>query len=99
MTKTYQAPQAFDEGQPLPIPMQEVESSQVRAIGYDAASRALAVQFKYGAGALYQYPDVEQATFDAFVAAESKGAFFKERIKPLAFRKFKQEQIAQGGEA
>jgi hypothetical protein len=93
MTKTYKAPQAFEDGTPLPIPMEPVESRQVRAIGYDAETKTLAVTFNYGAGAIYQYPDVEPEVFEAFKAAESKGAFFGQHIKALPFRKYRGEPL------
>lgn len=97
--KTYKAPQDFDEGSPLPIPMQDVESNQIRAIGYDPATRTLAVTFKFGVGALYQYPDVEQATFDELMASESLGTFFGQNIKQLPFKKYRPEQLAASTEA
>jgi hypothetical protein len=90
MTRTSKAPQAFDEGQPLQINMQAVQSNQVKAIGYDPETKTLAVTFNYG-NALYQYPDVEQATFDAFKEAESAGTFFGKHIKDLPFKKYRTE--------
>lgn len=93
MKKTYSAPQAFEEGAPLPIALQPVESNQVRAIGYDDETRTLAVVFRWGAGALYQYPDVSRETFDEFRAAESKGTFFGQHIKPLPFKKYPAETV------
>jgi hypothetical protein len=93
--KTYQAPQAFEEGSPLPIELHAVESNQVKAIGYDPATKTLAVTFKFGAGALYQYPDVAEETFAEFMAAESKSTFFGQHIKPLPFKKYRPEQVTE----
>ena len=57
----------------------EIESSNIAAIGYDAASKRLRVQFKNGG--LYEYPDVPAATHEAFMAAESKGSHFAKHIR------------------
>lgn len=66
------------------IDMQQVDSSQIQAIGYDAETHTLAIQFKAksGEGSLYHYANVTQATFDALRTAESLGAFFGKHIKP-----------------
>lgn len=69
------------------ITMQVVESSQIFAIGHDAATSTLAIRFKNrttgAATSLYHYENVDVVLFGAFVAAESKGKFFGERIKPF----------------
>jgi hypothetical protein len=66
------------------IALQKVESSQIDGIGYDPTQNRLAVQFKSknGPGAIYEYENVDPATFAEFQSAESKGRFFGERIKP-----------------
>jgi KTSC domain len=92
VSKPYKPPQAFDEGEPLPITMTPVESNQVKAIGYDAATKTLAVTFNF-VKALYQYPNVEQATFDAFRASDSAGKFFSQHIKDLPFKKFHADAV------
>ena len=73
------------------IALTPVESSQVKAIGYDAASKTLAVTFTRGAGATYHYPNVSQDAADAFRNAESIGAHFGKHIKNLPFEKFMPE--------
>ena len=56
-----------------------VDSTNIEAIGYDAASSELHVQFlKTG---LYVYHDVPQEVFNEFLAANSKGSFFNRNIK------------------
>lgn len=84
----FQAPAAFSEKEYTAIPMTPVQSNQVGAVGYDAASKTLAVSFARGAGAIYHYPGVAQKTYDDFMASESKGAFFGQHIKSLPFDKF-----------
>ena len=84
----YIAPAQFTDKPYVPIPMVPVESNQVKAIGYDADSKTLAVTFARGPGNIYHYPNVEPKTHAAFMASESKGNFFGQHIKPLEFDKF-----------
>ena len=94
MPKAFKAPQPFDEGQPLSIALVPIEKSkQIKAIGFCPATKTLAVTFNFGK-ALYQYPNVEQETFDAFAASDSKGSFFGAHIKDLPFKKFHAEAVA-----
>lgn len=87
-------PQPFSDKPRPPIALEPVESNQVGAIGYDEATKTLAVQFKRGARAIYHYPNVERATFDAFKGAESIGGFFSQNPKALPFEKFQAEDVA-----
>lgn len=76
-------------GEPRPnIELTPVESNQVKAIGHDPATNTLAVQFKFGAGAIYHYPNVSAEQHQAFIGAESIGKHFGSHIKPLAFEKY-----------
>lgn len=77
-----------------PIALNPVPSNQIESIGYDSSTSTLAVRFRRGTGAIYHYPGVLAATYDAFVEAESKGQFFDKNIKPLAFEKFPAEPVA-----
>lgn len=66
------------------IALQKVDSSQIEAIGFDPARNKLAVQFKGKngqPGSVYEYENIDPATFSAFQSAESKGRFFAQRIK------------------
>lgn len=87
-TKTLPEPQPFtDEARP-PIELHGVASGQVKAIGYDEATKTLAVTFTRGTGAIYHYPNVDQETFEAFKRADSIGTFFGQHIKQLPFKKY-----------
>lgn len=88
MEKKFPDPAAFSKKKRPAIALTGVKSSQVKAIGYDAATKTLAVQFNRGTGAIYHYPGVSQETFDAFRGAESIGSFFGQHIKNLPFEKF-----------
>ncbi len=59
--------------------MTEVTSSAIRTVTYDKALRRLTVTFS--SGRTYRYLDVPEAEYDAMLAAESKGAFFNDRIR------------------
>lgn len=88
MPREYIAPAPFTDEPMPPIELTPVESSQIAAIGYDAAIKTLAVRFNRGAGAIYHYPDVEPEMHRDFMAAESIGSFFGQHIKTRAFKKY-----------
>lgn len=56
-----------------------VQSSNIAAAGYNAATKTMDVQFKNGSR--YSYADVPQDVFDDFLSADSKGQFFNTNIK------------------
>jgi hypothetical protein len=60
--------------------MRRVESSWVAAIGYDEEREETHVELIEGG--LYAYLGVPQAVWLAFAAAESKGTFVNEALKP-----------------
>jgi hypothetical protein len=59
--------------------MVQVESEAIDEIGYDAGRSVMFVRFAHGCW--YSYFDVPAAIYEAFVAAESHGRFFHERIR------------------
>lgn len=64
------------------IAMQQVESSQIRAIGHDPATNTLAVRFKDNEpGSLYHYSNFTAADFEALRNAESVGKYFSANVK------------------
>jgi hypothetical protein len=60
--------------------MIEVESSNIRAIGYDRKSRTLRLRFL--SGPAYDYEPVPPSLHKLLIEAESKGTFFREEILP-----------------
>jgi len=102
MPKQFTIPQAMSDRPRPPIALEPLprESQQIKARGYDAATRTLALRFTPGPGPIYHYPNVEPATFEAFCAAESAGSFFGQHIKHLPFEKYPPEVDAApaGGE-
>ncbi|MYM81134.1 KTSC domain-containing protein [Duganella sp. FT50W] len=66
------------------IPLMKVASSKIAAIGHDAATNTLAVQFlsKGQPGNVYHYSEFSSADYDAFSGAESIGKHFIAHIQP-----------------
>lgn len=87
-------PQRYAEGERPPIALEPVESSQIGAVGYDEATKTMAVQFRYGARAIYHYAGIEREAFDAFKAAESMGTHFGKHFKTMPFLKYPSEDKA-----
>lgn len=94
MTKTFKPTQDFETEERPPIALKPVESSKIAAVGHDAETNTLAVQFKYGAGAIYHYPDFSAAQHADFIASESIGKYFGANIQTLPFKKYKAEPAA-----
>lgn len=88
MSKNFPAPAGFTKGPRPDIPLTPVQSSQVKAIGYDPLTKTLACQFTHGPGHLYVYPGVEPKMHADFMAAKSIGKFFGQHIKALPFAKY-----------
>ena len=65
------------------IPLTPVKSSQLAAVGYNAATKTLAIAFKQkeGTSLPYEYTPVSPEMYAEFQAAESMGKFFGARIK------------------
>lgn len=70
------------------IPTQPVESSVIAAVGYDAKSQVLRVDFH--AGTSYRYFEVPDEVFRKLLAADSKGKFFSASIR----NRFRSERIS-----
>ena len=62
------------------IEMKAVESSLIAQVGYDPATKDLAIQM-HNSSDTYVYKDVPQTVYDNFMAAESKGSFYVKNIK------------------
>lgn len=66
------------------ITLQQVVSSQIAAIGHDAATNTLAIQFPASGSrpaTLYHYENFTAEKYQEFSAAESKGSYFIKHIK------------------
>jgi lysyl-tRNA synthetase class 2 len=56
-----------------------VDSTSVKSVGYEPASRVLEVEFQ--GGRVYRYFDVPPRRYRAFLDAESAGRFLNTEIK------------------
>ncbi len=55
-----------------------VQSSAIRAVGFDPRTNMLEVEF--ASGSVYRYFDVPEFLHRGFMVASSKGAYFNTRI-------------------
>ncbi len=62
-----------------PVHMQRVESSAIKAVGYDATTQKLRVQF--ASGQTYEYHDVPPETHEGLMGADSIGSHFAANIR------------------
>ncbi|MDD2239584.1 MAG: KTSC domain-containing protein [Kiritimatiellae bacterium] len=65
---------------PLTADLQPIDSSAIKALGYDDASQTLFVQM-LSTMEIYAYQDVPSEVYDSFMDAKSKGRFYAEKIK------------------
>ena len=56
-----------------------VSSSDLKSVGYDAASNTLEIEFN--SGGVYQYANVPAGTYQGLLNASSKGTYFHQNIK------------------
>jgi KTSC domain-containing protein len=65
---------------------QQVSSSNIRSIGYDATNETLEVEFH--SGGVYQYLNVPEPVYSELMSASSKGSYLNSQIKTrYQFRK------------
>lgn len=67
--------------------MEPVESSAIKAVGYDPKSKLLAVQFT--SGDTYHYENVPEHVHEGLMSARSVGGHFHQHIRrgPYPFHK------------
>lgn len=64
----------------LQIALQPVISGNLKAVGYDAATETLDVQF--ASGRTYRYSDVPAKVHEELIGAESIGSYFARNVRP-----------------
>ena len=71
----------------MPVVMQDVRSSAIRAIGYDTDSESLYIEFNkpHGGYPTYLWPGVPEDLFTGFLEASSKGDYYHKYIKGGSF--------------
>jgi len=61
------------------MPMTPVSSSNIRAIGYDAETSTLTIEFH--GGRVYEYRSVPESVYRRLMDASSHGTYFSDYIK------------------
>jgi KTSC domain-containing protein len=62
-----------------------VESSSIASIGYAPQECVLELEFRQS-GEVYRYFDVPAEEYAAFLAADSKGTYLNQQLKPRGYR-------------
>lgn len=60
---------------------QPVDSTNLKSVGYDKASKTLEIEFQNGG--VYEYYEVPKEEFDDLMSANSKGSYFMSNIRPF----------------
>ncbi|MBU0678795.1 MAG: KTSC domain-containing protein [Verrucomicrobia bacterium] len=60
--------------------MKDVESSMLKAVGYDAGSQTLTVKFT-SSDEVYTYQGVPKDVYDSIMSSDSMGTYFTENVK------------------
>lgn len=60
-----------------------VESSNLRAVGYDETQQILYVEFKHGG--TYRYLGVDKSIYDGLLRADSKGTYLDQMVKKAGY--------------
>ena len=70
----------------MAVQMQDVVSSNIGAVGYDAKKKILHVQFTHGG--TYLYSGVPEQVYKTLLESDSVGTYFSQNIKGVyRFRK------------
>ena len=59
--------------------MQSVNSSNIAAVGYDADSQTLTIEFR--SGGTYEFYDVPEAVHQSLMQSSSLGSYFQSEIR------------------
>jgi len=62
-----------------------VASTSIASIGYEAETRVLEIEFR-DSGWVYRYFEVPPAEYEAFLRADSKGAYLNQTLKKRGYR-------------
>jgi len=60
--------------------LQEIKSSTISKVGYDAGTKIMIVVFH--SGSTYEFENIPQEIYYDFIQAKSFGKFFAQRIRP-----------------
>jgi len=61
-----------------------VDSSNLKSVGYDEENEILEIEFLHGG--IYQYYDVPKSVYDGLMNADSHGKYFDQYVKKAGYR-------------
>lgn len=61
-----------------------VESSNLKSVGYDEKNSILEIEFLHGG--LYQYYSVPKSVYEGLMSADSHGKYFDRNVKKAGYR-------------
>lgn len=64
--------------------MLNVQSTNLKSVGYDDNQKFLYIEFKHGGK--YKYLNVKKSIYDKLLVADSKGKFFDQNIKKAGYK-------------
>lgn len=64
--------------------LKPVSSSNLKAVGYDAETKTLQIEFLNGG--LYEYYNIPENIYKGLMAASSHGSYFDQHIKKGGYR-------------
>jgi hypothetical protein len=64
----------------LELPRLNVQSTNIKSIGYDSEKRILVVEFT-NQSHIYSYEPITEQAYQEFINAPSKGQYFKQHIR------------------
>lgn len=63
------------------IKVKKIDSSNIKAVGFDENTKTLYIIFEGKINSLYKYTEFDKGTYERFLEAPSKGKFFFKFIK------------------
>lgn len=78
------------------IPMTQLHSGKLRAIGYDAPSRTLRIELE--GGACWEYHGVGSNVWSAFMQASTPWSYYRDNIEEAYTAKRASTQVSSGGQ-
>ena len=61
-----------------------VDSSNLKSVGYDEEEKILEIEFLHGG--IYQYFEVPKSVYDGLMNADSHGKYFDRNVKKAGYR-------------
>lgn len=63
------------------VSFKNVESKNIKAVGYNPALKQLHIKFNYTGNKVYVYEGVPKGTYEKLISAESIGSYFHTNVR------------------